>query len=227
MVRKIIYKEKSLIGGMMYIKELAPKQNKKGYDIRYGLFICPYCGLEFRCHISYIVSGHTKSCGCIKRLGKHKLRDHPLYYVWHSMKSRCLNPKSTSYHNYGGRGIKVCKEWIDSFVSFYDWAIKTYDKGLELDRIDNNGDYTPDNCRFVSGIVQSRNTRIQKNNTSGYRGVSFIKSRGKWRSRVKINKKYIFLGDYKLLTDAVKARDDYILKNNLIGFSLSTGKRLD
>jgi len=82
-----------------------------------------------------------------------------LYKCWQNMKTRCYNKKNKGYPNYGARGIKVCDEW-QQFVPFYKWAIANgYDDDLELDRIDNDGSYTPDNCRFVTHTENNRNRR--------------------------------------------------------------------
>ena len=71
--------------------------------------------------------------------------------VWHGMKARCLDQNGRRYHRYGGRGIRVCLEWVSSFQSFHDWALANgYQYGLQIDRRDNNGDYEPGNCRFVT-----------------------------------------------------------------------------
>lgn len=116
-------------------------------------------------------SGNTKSCGCLRKemlvkrqtvhgMAKSQER-HPLYIVWASMKSRCYNPNEPSYKNYGGRGIKMCDEWMD-FVPFMKWALNNgYREGLEIDRIDNNGNYEPGNCRFVT---RSENQLNKRNN---------------------------------------------------------------
>lgn len=95
-----------------------------------------------------------------------------LYRIYENMLSRCYNPsKGKGYERYGGRGIRVCTEWLESFESFRDWALNHgYDEDLELDRIDNNGDYSPENCRFVSHKTNNRNRR--NNHLLSYNGTS-------------------------------------------------------
>lgn len=96
----------------------------------------------------------------------HGMSKHPLYRVRNAMVGRTTNPKNKRYCLYGARGIKVCKEWLDSKTAFFDWALSNgYKKGLSLDRIDNNGDYCPENCRFVTQKEQNRNTRRNNNLT--------------------------------------------------------------
>lgn len=114
---------------------------------------------------------NTKSCGCLrkeitsKRYKVHGKSLSRLHKVWLQMKGRCYNPNNTAYKNYGGRGIKICDEWKDNFQAFCDWSMANgYDDTVErgkctLDRIDVNGNYCPENCRWVSQKVQSRNTR--------------------------------------------------------------------
>lgn len=134
------------------------------------------CGNEKVVRLALLKNGHTKSCGCFnsEKSSRHMKRLHDkgmvphvvhgksetaLYRVWASMKARCLNPDEPAYPNYGGRGITVCEEWRDSFTAFYDWAIKDYRKGLTLDRMNVNGGYSPDNCRWVTRKEQARNKR--------------------------------------------------------------------
>lgn len=88
------------------------------------------------------------------------LSSHPLYNAWKNMRRRCDNPKTGFYKNYGGRGISVCDDWKNSFNSFLNWALNNgWQEGLTLDRIDNEGDYAPDNCQWITRSDQLRNRR--------------------------------------------------------------------
>lgn len=143
----------------------------KGYNERHtALWECRCdCGNIVIATSGHLSQGNTKSCGCLKeeknpehfrrynyRHGKH---GHPLYSTWKNMRSRCNNPNNNSYYDYGGRGIKVCKEW-DSFATFLSWAIANgWGKGLTLDRIDNDKGYSPENCRIATWKDQVRNRR--------------------------------------------------------------------
>lgn len=120
----------------------------------------------------------TKSCGCYKReylkrtkhSYKHGMYGTRVYKEWVSMKCRCYTESHTSYKNYGGRGIRVCEEWLNDFLSFYTWAIENgYSDELTLDRIDVNGNYCPENCRWVTQKEQARNKR--NNRFINYKGV--------------------------------------------------------
>lgn len=96
--------------------------------------------------------------GKYKFVSTHGLSDHPLYRKWNDVKNRCFNEKVMCYKYYGGRGITMCDEWKNDFQLFYDWCINNgWRKELQIDRIDNNLNYSPDNCRFVSRSENCRN----------------------------------------------------------------------
>ena len=124
------------------------------------------CGKETVVRTTALTSGHTKSCGCYaKHLREngvphttHGNKHSRLYRIWCGMKSRCCNPNVPFYKYYGGKGIAVCEEWQNDFQSFFGWSMANgYEDHLTIDRIDNDGNYEPSNCRWVSVAVQNRN----------------------------------------------------------------------
>ena len=133
---------------------------------------------------------------------------HPLYRVWKTMKGRCSNPNPNrpGYASYGGRGIRVCERWASSFENFIaDMGQRP--TGMTLDRIDNDGNYTPTNCRWASRTLQQRNTRVRKDNTSGISGVTWFPRTNRWKARIVVNKKELHLGYFNKLIDAKHARE--------------------
>ena len=137
------------------------------------------------------------------------------------MKDRTLNPKYKKYGYYGGRGISICDEWLD-IQNFYDWAMSNgYSDELSIDRIDNDGNYCPENCRWATQTIQTRNQRIKKNNKSGYRGVFFRKDINKYRAQIGVNNKHIKLGHFQTAVEGAIAYNNYIIENNLEGFILN------
>lgn len=127
------------------------------------------CGKETVAKGSYIRRGITMSCGCLNKeinsakAKKHGMTSTRLYNEWKGMKYRCYNPRSANYPNYGGRGITVCPEWRDSFEAFRDWALANgYRDDLTLDRRDNDGPYSPENCRWISLKDQQSNRRTNR-----------------------------------------------------------------
>lgn len=109
--------------------------------------------------------GVLASCGCMKKITlaqkrtTHGMSLHPAYAVWRSMVDRCRLPTHQAWARYGGRGITVCERWQQSFQNFWEDMGLTYQKGLELDRRDNNAGYSPENCRWVTSLIQNRNRR--------------------------------------------------------------------
>lgn len=111
--------------------------------------------------------GSTKSCGCYNReiITKHGLDGDKLYHVFNSMRNRCYSVNNNSYHNYGGRGIAICDEWLNDVTVFIEWAHNNgYAEGLTIDRIDVNGNYEPSNCRWISlydNVLHARRTKYE------------------------------------------------------------------
>lgn len=200
--------------GMHYPNETS---NKK---VRYGIYKC-YCGNEFKTRIQSVKQNKTKSCGCLHKEKalifntKHGLSSHILFGTWSGMIQRCTNKIHMYYNDYGGRGITVCDRWLN-VANFIEDMLPTFQKGLTLDRKDNDKGYYKDNCRWVENKIQHRNTRkIRSTNTSGYRGVSFYNLCNKWYSRICVDYKNIYLGRFNTAIEAARAYDDYIIKNNL------------
>lgn len=141
---------------------------KSGRKRLYWECVCD-CGEKVEARTDSLKRGFVRSCGCLKKEQdrinltanhSHKMSRTRLYHTWQQMKRRCNNPNDKSFERYGGRGIKVCEEWEKSFERFMVWALANgYSDEKSLDRINNNGNYEPENCRWVTNKEQSRNRR--------------------------------------------------------------------
>lgn len=146
------------------------------------------CGNEITAAGRNLRIRKVQSCGCYAKDKKkeviHGLSKHPLYRIWLGIKQRCYNLNAKRFQDWGGRGITMCDEWRNDFQAFYDWAIANgYEKGLSIDRINNNDNYTPENCRFTTVVEQQRNMR--RNNMIEYRGET--KTLSEWCEILNLN----------------------------------------
>lgn len=197
--------------GMRYPTE------KSSRKYRYGLYECQYCNKEFEAQSNNIKHG-LKSCGCQRKgINKtHGLRSNKFYQTWYGMLQRCTNTMRQDYKDYGARGITVCEEWLN-VSNFVAWCDLTYPniEDATLDRIDNDKGYSPENCTWSDKTTQALNKRIGKNNKSGYVGVIWHIRDKKWIVNIRINKILKQIGSFKTKEEAIQARDNYIIENNL------------
>lgn len=167
------------------------------------------CGNSKMFYLSNITLGKTKSCGCLNieklktRMTTHGLASHPLFDTWRNMIYRCHNEKNSNYKNYGGRGIKICNRWRDP-NNFIEDLYLFHKENTTLDRIDNEGNYCPENCRWATSSQQMQNTRLGKNK---YLGVSWHQSTKKWRANLFLQNKQVYLGLFTSEIEAAKAYD--------------------
>lgn len=160
--------------------------------------------------------GLSKSCGCLRReLSKKQFTTHgmartPTYQTWCHMLNRCRNKKDKGYCNYGGRGILVCDRWLKFERFIEDMGVMP--DGLTIERLCNDGNYEPSNCKWGTRIEQARNRRIRKTNKSGATGVWWHKESKKWQVRIGYNGRNHHIGLYPGLEQAIEERRNAELK---------------
>lgn len=152
------------------------------------------CGNHKLIYHTKLITGHTRSCGCLKSdslkqiASTHGLSRHPLYSVYTDIKTRCYNENDKQFKDYGGRGIKVCDEWLNDFATFHDWCLSNgYAKELQIDRKNNDGNYEPDNCRFVT---RSENCNNKRNNKVLYFNNKSL-TIAQWAKELKLDRRII------------------------------------
>lgn len=168
-VRKHIPVIKEVHGQLTILEDLGYKPLGKSQSLMPIVLCQCKCGETKEVNYYDLRNGRIVSCGCkkrketIERNYSHGLSDHPLRAVLSGMINRCNNPKCSDYDLYGGRGVTLCDEWRSDFKRFYDWAIQNgWKKGLQIDRIDNEAGYSPENCRFVSCKTNNANRRSSR-----------------------------------------------------------------
>jgi len=162
------------------------------------------CGKEAVVTSGSLVTGNTTSCGCVVPNFKHGGWKKSSYNTWRAMLRRCNNPNDKDYSRWGGRGIKVCSQWGDYLKFAKDMGEPN--GGETLDRIDVNGDYTPENCRWATLTVQARNTRLPKTSKTGVVGVLFHNNR--YYAAITVKKKKFYSKVFCTIQEAAVARKE-------------------
>ena len=205
--------KKNDLTGRRYGKLLVQKRlDTRDHGETWYRCVCD-CGNIVEARQSNLLKEHNLSCGkvgCKKTNKTHGMRSSELYHTYYDIHTRCSRKDNPLY---GGRGIKVCDEWsgANGFVAFMEWSLSHgYEKGKTIDRIDVDGDYMPENCRWTDVETQARNKRLLKANKTGYAGV-YLKD-GKYAAQINVNKARIHLGTFNTIADAAMARRDAELK---------------
>lgn len=203
---------------MKIIKELGMVQVNH-YKVRKTEYECHICKSSFVADTSAVNRGKITKCNkCprIKPKSKHGDTGKRLYRIWSLMKDRCANANNVNHKYYGGRGIKVCDDWSLEYIKFKEWALSNgYSDDLTIDRINNDGNYEPNNCRWANYSEQALNRSVA--GSIKLRGVSLIDNnrKNKYRASIKHDGKSIHIGCFDSELKAAIAYDNYIVENNI------------
>lgn len=195
--------------GKLVVQKVAPKSNRAGTMWE---CICDCGNMSVVQHSD--LGSRTNSCGCLALESRktHGMSGTRPMSIYKNMIKRCFYEEDESvYQHYGQRGITVEEPWL-TFQGFWSDMKDGYSDDLELDRIDFNGNYCKENCRWVSKSLQNYNKRKESRNTSGKTGVSYYKSRNQWEAYITVDSNFIKLGYFNNFDDAVKAREEAELK---------------
>ncbi|MDU0429224.1 AP2 domain-containing protein [Staphylococcus chromogenes] len=212
-----IYKSGEVINHLKILFET----DKDKHGRRQYKCLCTLCGSETLVKATNITTGEKTSCGCdtsekiskanTKHGGSNKHQRE--YNSWLSIKTRCYNPNHHAYHRYGGRGIKMDNRWLNSFENFLNDMGKAPTKKHQIDRINNDSDYTKDNCRWVTPKENAHNRKVYINKT-GYTGVVYKNHIQKYQATYYANRKQVYVGVYDTPEKAYNARIKAIKAHN-------------
>lgn len=170
-----------------------------------------YCGKHYQRYKKY---GDPNKTNLI--VTRHGLHGHPIYGIWKNMNGRCYNKNAPNHCDYGGRGIRVCDRWRHSFKNFLDDMGDRPTTNHSIDRIDNDGNYSPENCKWSTRFEQNHNQRVRKNNKTGHKGI--YRKNGYYEiygtSYGTANKPYV--GSARTVSEAVSKRDEFEKTRRLI-----------
>lgn len=213
-------------------EEIKYNKNNKKVKIHYYNCKCD-CGTEnYITNRNSLIQFTTRSCGCLQKEFRHGDSKTRLYGIWCNMKARCYNKNQTEYDIYGGRGISICDEWIYDYLNFKEWSLSNrYTDELTIDRINYDGNYEPNNCRWATYKIQANNT--SRNREITYNGET--KTMAEWSDKLNISyttlRKRLYDGwniERALTEDINKAEENryhesIIINNNMIYLDSSYG----
>ena len=206
--------------GMLFENENSTKKR------HYYLTECMSCEKEYKIRDDAYKKKDIlicRKCDCIDKATRHGDRHTRLYSIFRGMKDRCYNKNSTSYQFYGAKGVTICKEWLNDYLAFKEWALSNgYEEHLTIDKdrlcILSNIEpkiYRPDTCEWIEEKEQHSRKSIRVTNSSDYIGVSWCNNKNEYRARITIDKKEILVCYSKDKKECAINRDLYIVENNL------------